>query len=263
MQTSEPDVFNAIQYLACDPDIVGPPPQDVEVVIKQFQNYYQIVENGVVIDCAKGARAVLEHLHIHLFRRSIEERPEAVLLHAACLRRGGRRLLLGGSKGAGKTTFALRLMQSGYQLEGDEHVLCSGGSVVARPRACRVKASALPILPELASVIAGAPSYTDECNGIIFNVEPTTLGSAWRIERGAVDFVIVLQPNHGGSSSIRVLPPLALIQLLIPETGLPETGRSTAIAAIAALARHAKAFDLSLGDLAGAVNCIEHIVHGT
>jgi hypothetical protein len=257
LQTSDPDVFNAIGFLACNPEIDGPAPQEVAVVIEQSRNLYQIVENGVVINCVPGARAVLEHLHVHLFRRSIEERPGAVLLHAASLRYGGRRVLLAGSKGAGKTTFALRLMQSGYQLEGDEHVLCSNGHVIARPRACRVKASALSILPDLASVIAGAPSYTDDNNGTIFNVEPTMLASNWRIERGPVDIVIALQPNHGGSSSIRVLPPLALVQLLIPETGLPETGRNAAIAAIAALARDTKAFDLSLGDHAGAVKCME------
>jgi hypothetical protein len=262
LQTSESDVFNAIRYLACDPDIVGPPPQDVEVVIKSFRDHYQILENGAVIDCVNNAREVVEHLHVHLFRHSIEERPEAVLLHAACMRRNGRRLLLGGPKGAGKTTFALHLIQSDYQLEGDEHVLCSGANVVARPRACRVKASALPILPELASIIAAAPSYTDDSNSIIFNVEPTMLGSAWRIEPGPVDFVIVLQPNHGGTSSIRHLPPLALVQLLMPETGLPQTGRGAAIAAIAALARHAKAFHLSLGDPAEALNCLEHVIQG-
>lgn len=257
MQTSDREVFNAVQFLACDPDIIGPPAQDIVLAIEPAANHYRIIENGTVVIDVVGARAVVEYLHVLLFRRSIEERPYAVLLHAACLRRRGQRLLLAGSKGVGKTTFALHLMQHGYELEGDEHVLCNGASVVVRPRACRVKASALPILPDIAPVIAAAPSYTDDNNGIIFNLDPKTLGLTWRIEQGPVDVVIVLQPNHGGHSSIRALPSLALVELLMPEIGLPEHGRSSAIAAIAAFARRAKAFDLSIGEHASARHCVE------
>ena len=41
------------------------------------------------------------------------------------------------------------------------------------------------------------------------------------------------------------------------EIGLPETERGPSIAALAALAARAKAFDLSLGDHASAVRCVE------
>jgi hypothetical protein len=191
-----------------------------------------------------------------LFRCSIEDRPRAALLHAACLRRGGRRLLLAGTKGAGKTTFALRLLQSGYEIEGDEHVLIEGSGVIARPRACRVKATALPLLTDMAKAITAAPSYTDEVNGTIFNVDPNVLGPTWRIEPGEVDLVLVLQPNHGGYSSIRPLPPSALVQMLLPEIGLRDTDHGASIASLAALARRAKAFDLSLGDHASALRCV-------
>lgn len=211
----------------------------------------------MVIKEVLSTRAVAEYLHVHLFRCSIDDRPQAALLHAACLRRGSRRLLLAGSKSAGKTTLALRLIQSGYQIEGDEHVFIDRAGAVARPRGCRVKATALPFLADMAKVITSAPSYTDDVNGMIFNVDPRTLGSTWRIEHGEVDLVIVLQPNHGGFSSIRPLPPSALVQLLMPEVGLRETGRGSAIAAIAALASRAKAFELSLGEHAGALRCIE------
>ena len=227
------------------------------IVIEPFRNYYRIIENGTVIHSVLGARAVVEYLHVHLFQRSIEERPDAVLLHAASLKRRGRRLLLAGSKSAGKTTFALRLMQCGYEFEGDEHVLCDGAGVVARPRACRVKASALSILPDIAANIALAPSYMDDSNSVVFNVDPTMLRSRWQIEPGQADLIVVLQANHGGYSSIRPLPTLALVEVLMPELGLRENGRGFGVATIAALARRAKAFDLSLGDHAGAVKCME------
>jgi hypothetical protein len=229
----------------------------VAVRIEPFRSHYRILENSTVIKEVLTAREVVEYLHVHLFRCSIDDRPRAPLLHAACLRRSGRRLLLAGSKSAGKTTLALRLIRSGYEIEGDEHVFIEGAQVIARPRGCRVKASALPILADMADVISAAASYTDAVNGTILNVDPRTFGSTWRIEQGDVDVVIVLQPNHGGYSSIRPLPPSALVQWLMREVGLRETGRGPAIAAIAAMAGRAKAFDLSLGDHAGALCCIE------
>jgi hypothetical protein len=57
------------------------------------------------------------------------------------------------------------------------------------------------------------------------------------------------------------LPPSALVQLLMPEVGLRETGRASAIAAIASLASRAKAFDFSLGDHARALCCIERAMN--
>jgi hypothetical protein len=229
----------------------------VTIAIEPYRSYYRIVENGAVIKEVFGARAVVDYLHVHLFRCSIDDRPQAALLHAACLRRGDSRLLLAGSKGAGKTTFSLRLIRSGYEIEGDEHVLLDRAGVIARPRGCRVRATALPVLAGMAGVIAAAPSYADDANGIIFNVDPRALGSTWRIEQGQADIVIVLHPNHGGYSSIRPLPPSALAQLLMPEIGLRKAGRGCSIAALAALTTRAKAFDLSLGDHAEAVRCVE------
>jgi hypothetical protein len=202
------------------------------------------------------ARSVIDYLHVHLFRCSIAERPETALLHAASLRQGERRLLLAGSKSAGKTTLALRLVQAGYEIEGDEHVLIDHAGVMARPRACRVKESALALLSDISSIIARAPSYTDETNGTIFNLDPSALGAPWRIEWGRADCVIVLRPNHGGASSIRPLPPSALVQALMSDIGLRETGHGASLAALAALATRAKAFDLSLGDHDGALRCV-------
>ena len=48
-----------------------------------------------------------------------------------------------------------------------------------------------------------------------------------------------------------------MVQSLMSEIGLPETERGPSIAALAALAARAKAFDLSLGDHASAVRCVE------
>jgi energy-coupling factor transporter ATP-binding protein EcfA2 len=257
LRASEQSVFEAIRYLDCTPEISGPPPREVVVSVEPCRSYYQIVEDGAVIKEVLGVRAVIDFLHAHLFRCSIAERPHAALLHAASLQRRGRRLLLAGTNGVGKTTLALALTRMGYEIEGDEHVFVERSGVVARPRACRVKESSLPMLADMAKVIAAAPSYTEEFYGMIFNLDPRALGSSWRIAHGQSDVVIALHDNHGGYSSIRPLAPTALVQLLIPEIALRETGHGSSVAAVAALAGRAKAFDLSLGDHSGALRCVE------
>jgi hypothetical protein len=257
LQTPDRGVFEAVRYLDCTPDIAGPPPRDVVVSIEPFRNRFRIVEQGAGTREALDAPAVMEYLHMRLFACSFDDRPQAAVIHAACLRRDGRRLLLAGTKGAGKSTLALRLIRAGYEIEGDEHVLIEGSTMVARPRACRVKEAALAHLADMADVIVAAPFYRDNLNDRIFNVDPRALGSSWRIEAGEVSHVIALRPNHGGYSSLRPLQPSALVQFLLSETGWREAGRGASVAAVAALAGRAKALDLSLGDHATAIRCIE------
>jgi len=242
------------------PDIQGTPSEDVLVfIIESAGNGLSLVENGVRIKQLADAREVLEYLHVHLFSRSLEDLPGAALLHAACLRHFDRRLLLVGTKGAGKTTLALRLLLAGCEIEGDEHVFLKDIGVIARPRACRVKERSLAYLPEFAEIISTSPFYQDHQSGRIFNVDPRRLGSDWRIAEGGVDYVIFLQANHGGSSSIRPVEPSKLAQLLMQEVGLRKAGHGSCISSIAALVRNAQGFELLLGDHSSAVDCIQAV----
>ena len=259
LRTLNPSVFESLRFLECTPDIVGPAPRDVVISIEPFRGYLRIIENGILIKEALGPPSVLQFLHVHLFACSIDDRPRSPLIHAACLRRGGRRLLLTGLKDAGKTTLTLRLIAAGFDIEADEHVFVTGAGVIARPRGCRVKEAALQHFPEVADVIAAAPFYQHATIGRIFNVDPRALGSAWRIEEGSIDHVIVLQPNHRGQSSIRPMQPSNLVRMLMREIGLRENGRGSAVAALAPMAGRTRAFDMSLGELKSAVRCVERV----
>ena len=191
---------------------------------------------------------MLQYLHRRVFILSVEDRPQALLLHAACLRNAGRRVILVGTEGAGKTTLTLGLMLRGYEIEGDENVFVDGRGVIARPRGMRVKERALARLPEIADRIAAAPFLTDLYGRKIYNLDPRMIGSRWQIREGAVELVVLLRSNHGGASSMRPLGPLAAGRELMAEIGFPATGRGGAVAALAGLTARAQAFDLSLGD---------------
>jgi hypothetical protein len=256
MRTAGHEAFRAIRFLDCDPDIAAGRTVESVLTIEPFRGRYRILEEGIVVEEAIGTRSVTDYLHFRIFAHSLAARPRAAILHAASLRRGGRRVLIAGAATTGKTTLALRLLRAGYDFEGDEHVFLEGDGVVARPRACRVKESSLALLSDIAEAISSAPAYVDDLGCTIFNVDPRTIGGAWRIEKGDVDCVIVLRRNHGGYSSLRPMQPIALAQALVSEMGLREIDRGVSIGAVAALVGRAKGFDLSLGDLETAVMCV-------
>jgi hypothetical protein len=255
--TTERAAFEAIRFLECSPEIPGNLAADLVLSIESFRGRYRLLEERQEIGQFLDTRSLVDHLHARLFAYSLHDRPRSGIVHAALLRHRGRRVLLAGSRGAGKTTLVLQLIRAGYDFEGDEHVFVEPDGVIARPRASRVKEASLALLPELAEIILSTPVYVDVCGPKIFNVDPRTVGGTWRIEKGEVDRVIVLHPNHGGYSSLRPMPPMAVAQALISEVGMRGIDRGTPIAAIAKMVSRAKGFDLSLGEHDGAVRCID------
>ncbi len=256
-RTTEPEAFAAMRYLACDPHIAAAATNDLVISVEPFRGRYRILEPDRDVVEVLDTRTLIEDLHARLFAFSLADRPGTGIIHAALLRRGSRRVLIAGRRGAGKTTLALRLVRAGYELEGDEHVFLEDDGAIARPRAFRVKEPSVALLPEIARIILSSPAYQDVRGARVFNVDPTLVGGPWRIDKGHVDRVIVLQPNHGGYSSLRPMPPMAVAQALISELGMREVDRGASIGAVAALVSRAKGFDLSLGDHDTAVKCID------
>ena len=257
LRTIDPAVFEAIRFLECDPQIDETQADDRVLTVEPCRGRYRIVEDHKAAEEVLDVRSVVDRLHTRLFFHSIADRPASGILHAAALRRGSKRILLVGTEAAGKTSLALRLAQSGFEVEGDEHVFLEETGVIARPRACRVKETSLALLPAIADSIAAAPVYLDEYGRRTFNVDPRLIGGTWRIAKGAVDAVVTLQPNHRGHSSLRPMEPLAVAQAVISELGLRETGRSASIGAVARLVSRTRLYDLSLGEHESAVECIE------
>lgn len=122
MRTTEREAFEAIRFLSCEPEMPAAPTTECELTIEPMQGGYCVSEPEMNAEDVIAIRAVIERVHSRLFIYSLGDRPRAAILHAASLRRRGRRCLLAGTEGAGKTTLALRLVRSGYDLEGDEHV---------------------------------------------------------------------------------------------------------------------------------------------
>jgi hypothetical protein len=258
MTLAEPGWVKTMAYLQCDPQMDGKPPELRQMALTQAGPFVRLHEKGETARDFASITDARDYLHGRFFVESLSG--DLPLLHAACLRHHGKRMLLVGPKNAGKSTLTLALALAGYEVEGDENVFVSLAGVTARPRACRVKESSLEVLPALAALAAETPFIADYHGRKIYNLAPDRLGRPWRIATGKVDAVVLLHANHGGMSSLRKVPPLALSRALMAETAFPAAGKAMGVAAVTALAAGAAGYDLSVGDLKTAISCLNHVM---
>lgn len=250
----------ALAYLACDPEVSGPQPLESVVEVVPAGRHWRIVEKGHADKETLGVEDTLAELHGRLFDRSLSDRPAAPILHAASLVRGNRRVLLVGRKGAGKTTLTLRLAARGFTLESDENVFITPAGVAARPRGCRIKEASLPLLPEIRTAVEASPFIVDYRGARIFNFDPRTAGIGWSVHEGPVDAILLLRANHGGLSSLREIPSMAMVRGLMSEVALQPGQQVRAMSQVARLASSSARFDLSLGGVDEAIALVEKLI---
>jgi hypothetical protein len=171
---------------------------------------------------------------------------EDVVLHAASALRKGRRVLVLGPSGAGKTTFMLQALLDGWQVEGDEQVYLNGGSVVALPRCFHVKESGLEAFPQLAEQIRGLPDVGAD-GGRIYALDPAEFGYKWRIGRGAADVVLFLEPERGKEPELVPCPKYRMVNLMMSQCYPPSSRGPGWIGEVSALANAAACYRLVAG----------------
>ena len=164
---------------------------------------FEILEEQDRLDTAETRDGVLNIIYTRVHRRVIERFVHSgwVTLHGALATVNGRRTLLLGSKGAGKTTLALRLLYQGHQVEGDEMVFVRRGSAVALPRPFHIKPRTEQQVPEIASLLNGLPRVLNGPN-VVTAFDPAKANFAWTIRLGPIDRLVWLVPNHGGVTAL-------------------------------------------------------------
>jgi len=211
---------------------------------------YRIAEGGRPVKVEYDALSALNFLHMDCFAQAYAALPpDTVFLHAASGRIAGRRFLLIGESGVGKTTLILHLARQGATAEGDEHVALTPRGVVAVPRRFHVKSPSFAELPWLEGEAGRLPSF-DNGNGTrIFAVAPSELGFAWDIRCGPVDAVFFLESNHGGQPRIEAIPHYRMVELAISQTRLADQRERSWLRPLCAMLDGAAARKLIVGDL--------------
>ncbi len=164
-----------------------------------------------------------------------------VPVHAACVARGGRGVLLCGASGAGKSSLAWACARTGWEfLSDDASFLLSDGPgrrVIGKPHQARFRLDAPSLFPELAGFAAGAHpggklsmevplaafpqlKSAQECElaSVVFLKRASTPARALRIEaEDAVERLLRDMPSYGDEvnaiheRAVERLPPSPLM----------------------------------------------------
>jgi len=130
-----------------------------------------------------------------------------LLLHASCVEKDGRALLMSGESGSGKSTLAAMLGEKGWRFLGDEFVLVDlvDGRVWPFPRLVSLKNSAIAPMMTLAGAQRFGPLLADTPKGDIRHLVPRDDAIA------AMDVpatpALLLFPAFGADSGVRPMDP--------------------------------------------------------
>lgn len=181
--------------------------------------------------------------------------PPAIALHAACLARGARALLLTGAPGAGKTTLALALAEAGFAFAGDDIALLDpDGRVRGVPFAPAAKRGAWPLLRALRPDLSTHPVHRRRDGAELRYLAPLAPPCTARLEVG---WTVHLRRTRGAAPELIPLDPVAALTRLTGEAhsaagpaGLRE------LRTLIGAAEGAAAFDLVYADLGDAVRIL-------
>lgn len=265
LQCPDAETADALAFMTIAPEIPGAVLEPVPVAIHRHQGFLQMeMPRGEPVEGT--AAHLLAVLHRLIRDDIVQSEPRAALVHGASVvhpQRPETRILIVGHKEAGKTTLALKLIEAGFIVEGDEHLVVRPTDVIARPRTLRVKSGSLPFVPALEPRIAAMPFVPTWDGNRIYAVPPDIGGASWVIRPGTVAHVVFLEPNHGGWSSLRPIAPGEAFRRILPETLLPDAAVALAAARLRGLVTTAQTWRLSVGDLDGATIHVQRMISVT
>ncbi|WP_340265607.1 hypothetical protein [Sphingobium mellinum] len=227
-------------------------------------------EQGLVLLSREGGLAALLHrdqvgplVKARFTQDILEDARWGLALHAGCLRRGGRALLLTGRPGAGKTTLNAWLMGAGFAYDGDDiTMLQSDGRVRGLPFLPTVKSGAWPLM---AARFADGfqPSVHRRPDGKrVRYLMPLELAEPVPVPVG---WIVKLRRTATGDTRLVPLHPTASIRHLLSEAASATGEVDTAtLATLIRAVTGARSYELHYQDLDEAARLLARLCdHGT
>ncbi|MCF8707391.1 hypothetical protein [Rhizorhapis sp. SPR117] len=182
----------------------------------------------------------------------------SLALHAACLHRNGRALLLTGRPGAGKTTLTSWLLANGFAYQGDDITMFNAdGQVQGLPFLPTVKSGAWPLMSaRYADRLQSATHWRPDGKRVRYLVPPGPIEQASL----SVGWIVMLRRSKGGAARLEPLQPARVIRQLLSEAAsangeVDRAALDTLIRTVAA----ARAFELHYDDLDEAAALLDRL----
>jgi hypothetical protein len=244
-------VVKHLEYLANGAEQPVSPTASIDYDVTGY-GPYQLFEDGQPVTTVDRTEDVLYVLYRRCHIRLIDHQSLAgwASIHAAVMSVAGRRALVVGDKGAGKTTLMLRLLHDGHHVEGDETVFTRDGEAICLPRNFHVKSGTPQLIPELSSDWGDMPRVRTDAGAIITAFNPATAGFRWRLNGGPISVAVLLRANHGGASSCRSLSSLEMIAAALDNCRPTGLATASVVRACSSLLGHVPAYEIQAGDIA-------------
>jgi len=219
---------------------------------------YDVFEDGERLESVPAPDDALVVLYGRCYGRLVDHLSVAgwVPLHGGLVTIAGRRLLVVGQKGVGKTTLMLRLLYDGHAVEGDEMVFTRDGAAVALPRPFHLKPGADVLIPELRERFDDLPFVLTSDGAHVTAFDPGAEGFDWRLGVGPIDGAVVLRANHGGETSVRPLSTVELVQHVLDHAFPTSESRPMLLRAVTALLGYVDGIEFTVGSVGSAATAL-------
>jgi HprK-related kinase A len=162
-----------------------------------------VLPEAVPLPLAQGLLAAEMAMNLQI---ALGER-RFLLIHAACVERDGRALILTGESGSGKSTLSALLMEAGWRFMGDEFVLLDPETGLAHPfpRPVSLKNASIDALSAIVDAGRLGPLLAGTPKGGIRHLRPDA--SAINAMATPAEPALILFPRFGHSADVREIPP--------------------------------------------------------
>jgi hypothetical protein len=254
------ELDHRLQDVKVKADEDAPVSTTLAIEVPKREGEYVVLEGGEALVSSPDAEWVTLYLHELINFRVAWHWRDLIKIHAASGSFRGKRFLLAGDKGAGKTTLITRLLFEGAAVYGDETVLLREGDVMPFPRKFHLKEGTLPLVPQLDAICRKLTSYPAYYGGRFFFFDPIDAGFGWQVSKGTLDAVFYLEPRHQGRTEIEHCPKWLMGQKLLLQSSDFASNPEGQIGHLCRMVGKSKNFVIHFGQLDESIRLIKDVL---
>jgi len=217
----------------------------------------EILRNGEVLHTSDDLYKTIFNLQWLMHKEALGGITDRIRIHAGCGEWEGKRFIIVGDKGAGKTTLMITLLLAGFRVVGDELVLVKEGKALPFPRRFNIKQESTRLLTQMTELLETLPYNMTYYNHKMYSLSPQDLGREWKIDEGEVRAVFYLVPNHGGETRIEECPKFLMVNRVMPMSFLSENDDHMKISRLCRMIDRAECHTIYIGGLEEAVSGLQ------